>query len=169
MRYRLTIALMLAWVGVGGAGQRFKDEIESLKGLAGVEVFIEIPNPEIGKDGLSNGQLQTDAELRLRKVGIKVLSEEENIKTPGMPILYVKVSSVKNKDGLYAYSLKVELLQSVVLSRDRSLELMAMSTWRADQLATVGVNNMPASVRSEVGDLIDAFVNDYLAANPVKR
>ncbi len=49
---------------------------QSLRGIQGVKVEIVI-NDAVRKTGPRKDQLRTDVELRLRKAGIKVLTENE--------------------------------------------------------------------------------------------
>ena len=167
MLYGVMVALVLAWVGTGWGAT--KGALTSLRGLAGVEVVVESLDPEAEQDGLHNSQLQTDIELRLRKVGIKVESGPKALNIPGMPTLYVNINTIKKESGSYAYRVDVELQQSVILDRNRSLIIMSATTWNTGMLGMVGSNNMPATVREAVGDLVDKFINDFLAENPVKR
>lgn len=68
-------------------------QIESLRGLKGVLVLVEALKPEIEADGLRRDSIQTDVELKLRLAGIKVLTEEECLKEPGCPWLYVYINA----------------------------------------------------------------------------
>lgn len=168
MRYGLTIALMLAWTGMGW-GQAFVGRVGSLKGASQVGVAVVPLSPEAEQDGLSRRQLQTDVELRLRKAGIIVRPEEEN-RHPGVPWLFVEVVNLRLPTGLCAYAIGVSCRQLVILYRDEKIVVEEATTWQKPLLlATVGANNMPASVRGDVGDMVDEFINDWLTANPVKR
>ena len=168
MRYGLMIALVLAWVGTGwGAGSVW--EIKGLKGLGGVRVQIDKLPSVATQDGLYEDQLKTDVELRLRKVGIRVLSEEERLKEPGKPYLSVTTLVAKNETGVYAVSVHAEILQYVLLDRDRLLGVTAGSTWSHGVVINVVANKMPTAVRSYLGDIVDVFINDFLTANPVQR
>src|SRR2546425_3316356 len=76
---------------------------ETLRGLKGVGVVVERVSPDAERDGLTQSQLQTDVELRLRKAGIPALTQEECRATPGHPFLYVNVNT--HRDGFkYAFA-----------------------------------------------------------------
>ena len=64
----------------------------------------------------------------------------------------------------YAFSLQVALKQDVTLTRDSDLKGSA-TTWETHTLGTVGANNLQ-DTRRVLGDLLDRFINDYLAENP---
>lgn len=175
MQRTFTVTLSFCfWLALifSASAQTFLDgQRESLRGLKGVELVMEVINPEAERKGLTRSQLQTDVELRLRKAGIKVLTRQERLKTPGYPFLYVNVSTVKTPEtlggllgGLYGYSISVELREKVILARNRSIETYA-ATWSKGVVGTVGADKL-RSVREGVGDLVDEFINDYLAMNP---
>jgi hypothetical protein len=139
----------------------------TLKGLKGVEVVVEELSPDEIADGLTREQLQTDVELRLRKVGISVVSKEESKNIPNVPTLYMSAHLLKNSTGLYAYCINVELQQLMKLIRDPKV-VAYPATWSTGEvLGTVGSLNMVQAVREGVGDQIDRFINAYLAVNPI--
>ncbi|MDA2927709.1 hypothetical protein MYX78_10860 [Acidobacteria bacterium AH-259-G07] len=141
---------------------------ESLRGLEGVEVLVAIGEP-IVEAGLSKHQLQVDVELRLRKAGIKVLTEEERWNTPGSPFLFasvigVRISRSETRSG-YAYQMKLYLNQQVTLSRD--LEKTDAFTWHtAGVIGITPRDSLTRNIREAIADMVDEFINDYLAINP---
>ena len=113
-------------------------------------------------------QLQTDVELRLRQNGIKVLSEEEKSLTLGMPSLYVRVSvMINDKSQLVVYSISLQLQQNVLLLRDPTKICPGASTWDTGSFGTVGESKI-GTMREDIKDKVDEFINDYLAVNPKK-
>src|SRR5215472_3875500 len=95
-----------------------EEDRESLRGLTGVYVLVEHLTKEAERDGLSENQLQTDVELRLRRAGIKVQTRQESLASPGRPYLYVRVTERKKSDlPLYALCVQVEFVQAVQLER----------------------------------------------------
>ena len=139
---------------------------ESLRGLGGVEVLVEKIDPQAERFGLTQSQVQTDTELRLRKAGIRVLSEENTAKQ-GSPFLYVNINTSEAKEkaisGVFSYSIVLELRQRVILERDTSIRVMG-TTWTITSKGVVGQNKLP-SLREIVADYVDEFINDYLAVN----
>lgn len=167
MRYGLTIALLLVWVGAGRADD---DEYSraTLAGLGRIDVVIQGPPEEIEKDGLTGQQLRTDVELRLRKSGIRVGTTEEHEKdiAGGTP-LSVQANIIKNGAGIYAYFIKIELIQVVFVARDSAIVTVA-PTWGVGTIGTTDKENL-RNIREAVTDQTDRFINAYLTANPVKR
>ena len=137
----------------------------TLCGLEGVNVLIENIAPDAEGDGLHRSTLQVDVELRLRKAGIRVLTEEEMLNLPNMPHLYVNIQVMKRKNGGYIYSIAVSLSEWVKLIRE-PFSHMSATTWKATGcIGIVGVSYLEEDIRRQVGDMVDEFINDYLAAN----
>jgi len=169
-RLLTTVAVLCIWgmVVCGGSAQTEMDR-KSLRGLKGIAVVVEALQPEAERDGLTKSQIQTDSELKLRQAGIRVLPTEESFKVPGSPYLYMNINTTKNDVlygafSTYVFSLQVALKQDVTLTRDSDLKGSA-TTWETHALGTVGANNLQ-DTRRVLGDLLDRFINDYLAENP---
>ena len=86
-----------------------------LRGLKAVYVSVADIIPEVEHLGLTKDQIKTDVQLRLRKAGIRVLTEKEWPATPGMPYVYVMVVVVISGDS-FTYSSTVELKEEVTLT-----------------------------------------------------
>jgi len=142
-------------------------ERETLRGLKGFYVFVEEQRDEIKQAGLTKGILRTDVELKLRKAGIRVLTKDEMFLMQGTPQLLVDVTAFKTERVLdevsgFIYSVNIDFMQRVLLSRNRSIKATAI-TW---QRTFLGITPKLRHIRETVSDLIDDFMNDYLAANP---
>ena len=136
---------------------------QTLHGLRGVQVVIEFPKPEITGDGLTEGQLRNDTELKLQKAGIKVLSERENQMTPGRPAIYLNMNILKYRHfPVYVYKNSVELVQDVYLVRARNIKMGAV-TW---SISTTGLAPKLEDIRTSMEDLMDNFIKAYLSVNP---
>jgi hypothetical protein len=81
------------------------------------------------------------------------------------PYLYVNVQAIKNQAHVYAFSANVELRQRVTLVGNPSMSVLA-ATWSATGIIGMVGSQKVASVRNDVRDLTDRFINAYLAANP---
>jgi hypothetical protein len=144
---------------------------ETLRGITGVMVVVENVSPDIERAGLTPRQLQTDAELRLRKAGIRVLTREERLDTPGGPYLYIRVTGfrVHSMTGAllgYAAFSHVSLHQNVWLTRDPTIMAYAAETWRGGGFLDTFDGSNVRPIRESVTDQVDAFINAYLAVNP---
>jgi hypothetical protein len=128
----------------------------TLKGVTTVMVAIENLAKEY-PPGLTQDQLRTDVELKLRQSGITVAAESSEA-------LYVQVSSFKvtNTSGTYVYYIAVEFQQLVTLKR-RPAVFAFVSTWDTHYF---GIDDSAAGIRNMVADLINRFLNAYLSVNP---
>jgi hypothetical protein len=139
---------------------------QTLHGLRGIHVVIEFPKPEIKGDGLTEGQLRNDAELKLQEAGIKVLSERETQMTPGRPTIYLNMNILKYRYlPVYVYKNSVELVQDVYLVRTFRVRTGAV-TW---SVSANGIAPKLEDVRTSMEDLVDYFINAYLSANSKER
>lgn len=149
-------------------GQELTLEQKPLRGLPGLHVIVEkTSNSSAETRGITKSQLQTDVELRLRKAGIRVLTEREWLLNSRTPALYVNLNIFaldRIAEGYYAYSINLEVKQVVYLKTSPAVETLA-ATWDKGLAGAAGSKGLD-DVRSGLGDLVDYLINDYLAANP---
>lgn len=141
------------------SGQTFTSaDKDTLAGIRIIKVLVEGLDTETEAGGLRKNQIQTDAELRLRRAGIKVEDK------PLLPYLYINLNTLKHKSlPMFSYSIQVDFNQEVILERDKSISAYA-STWHKGSIGTVGELNLQ-QIRGAINDVVDKFINDYLAAN----
>jgi hypothetical protein len=137
-----------------------EEQREILRGLERVHVVIKRLKPEIELDGLYRSTLQSDVELTLRMAGMKVLSEEESLQTPGTPDLGLKVNALKCSSG-YVYNIGLSLEEKVTLIR-RSIPISAATLRIWEQL---GIAPRLSDIRDAVKDLLEEFIKGWQAAN----
>lgn len=161
----LIAALVLVCVPVSIRAQTEADpERETLRGLDGVMVLVEDLRPDVIADGVTVKMIQTAAEKKLKAAGIKVLSENELMSTPGYPYLYINLNSIKPPGGSgYIYSISLELYQAVTLDRDSKNKCLA-STWEVSMVGMVTTSQLKGVV-DRISALVDEFMDDYAAAN----
>jgi hypothetical protein len=155
------VLLLLVLILIPGISNALTIDQKNLVGLKGVCVLVEALRPEVERLGLNRAQIETDVELRLRKAQVRVLTKEESHKTPGNPFLYVHLN-VGVGTNICAFSIYVGLNEEVMLKRGFNAFGII---WYKDMAGTVNKTNI-RTIRALVGDLIDMFINDYLAANP---
>jgi len=139
----------------------------SLKGLSGVTVVIEDIRPDAIQDGLSKEEIQTDVGLRLRMAGIKVGDAKASslLAAGSFGMLMVTVNTLKHSQTeIYAYAVDIDLQQNVTLVRDTQIKIFA-STWSFGNTGMVGASHL-SSVRDDVKDGVDKFINSWLSVNP---
>ncbi len=129
-----------------------------LGGLHGVRVWVDLEGSADARAGLDTAQIQTVVELRLRSVGIPVLTSDG-------PWLQLEVDAYQSDDGSAAtYCLRLTLLQLATLDRSPTAHVLA-PTFTRGAVGIFGRDHM-ASLERWVPDLVDQFANAYLAANP---
>ena len=129
-------------------------------------VLVDHIEQEARKYGLTREVLQAEVELKFRQNGIKVFSEEEQLQTPGMPFLYINVNVIIEEAKKFAAAnIHVAFKQAVLLKRDTTKGCLA-TTWETGGISTCRPEELK-DVREDVKSLIDQFINDYLAANPL--
>ena len=147
------------------------NDTRSLVGIKGINVYIGL-----GKDaksaGLTEEQLKTDVELKLRLAGIKVNSIEDAVQ------LSVQIVARSYDAELsILHSAEIKLKQQVRLCRNIYTAIDSLSgygqtvnatTWNNGTAGTCPTTEFPESVRKNVKDSMDEFINDYLTANPKK-
>ena len=156
------------------------DERASLAGLNRVTVLVDVNNGEkddaqIVKAGLTMIQLRTDTELRLRKSGVQVVDDEQYVdllvkespQVADIGTLFLSVTAVCVPQGCF-YTIRPSLSQRTTLVRDPA-RVFEAATWNGGGrvgFVPEGVLGAASKVRSALGDCVDGFLNEYLAANP---
>jgi hypothetical protein len=130
----------------------------SLKGIKGVKVVVDL-SPGIAEDsGLTTIALRTDIQLKLQQASIAVLAT-------GDLYLYIGIAVVPSSDkATWPYAVMVELHQPVALTRDSSIVAPRAITWNVLRWGDVDKQNL-RSLRTDVQDTVDMFINAYLAVN----
>jgi hypothetical protein len=154
---------MVAVLLFPGVSHALTHNQKALVGLRGVNVIVENISPKAENLGLTAEQIKTDVELRLRKAGVRVLTAKERLAIPGMPYLYVNVSIAFSRDStLVSYAALVALREWVTLANGFETDA---AIWNTGMVGGCGINHI-REIRIDVGDQVDKFINDYLAANP---
>jgi len=142
------------------------EERGTLIGLQGVNVLIEVLKPVAQEYGLTREALKVAIESRLREHGIRWLSPSQS---RFVPTLYVNVNmAVEESFGWVMVCVNVELHQEVVLSRDLKTSCTA-TTWDKSALTYGAVNKLRNVAVGLTKQVVDVFINDYLAANPKEQ
>ena len=140
----------------------------TLQGLKGVRVLIEDLSPEVEREGLVKNQIQKSVEERLRFGGIKVLTQEETVKTPGEPYLYVNINInlSKSEEEVCSYSIDIALIQNVTLVRNPKQTAYAV-TWSTGGVGMIGKKSL-GELKDSVEEIVDIFVKSFFTVNPKK-
>lgn len=145
---------------------------KTLSGLQGVYVGVEELQPNLMKYSAeqksipSKEALKRDIEGRLSKAGIRVLTWDQAVKTPGMPFLYVNVNTHETEKYYYAYDIRIELQQLVSMEANPKVKTMA-DTWSTNMTGIVNIGTMD-KLKEAVEVLVDRFAGAFRAANQKK-
>jgi hypothetical protein len=166
MTRRLATMCLMATglIGVNSAyvqAQDFATRRATLKGIDAVSVIVEDLSDGAKLIGLTRETIQTDVELKLRLAGMRVTTQEESYTLPGMPSLYIRVTLT---DHAEAASIEGQLWQNVKLDRN------GQSAFGATTWSTILVTTHPhaQTIRENVKDVVDEFLNAWLSVNPKK-
>jgi len=139
----------------------------TLTGIQGVYVIVEEMQPNIqkyaAKAGLTKEQLQKDIELRLTEMGIKALSRDEWMKTPGKPVLYVSVNTHEAERYWYAYDVKIDLQQVVKMEANPKVNTLA-ATWSLNMTGMANIGSLKI-IKGDMEVLLGRFQQAYWAVN----
>lgn len=167
-RYRFSAAaaallLMAVWAIKGFA--QLTDKQMSLAQIKTLYTFVQGLNEQTQKAGLNQRQIQAQIEGKLASLNIKVVSEQQGIKEPGSPVLYVNISAVKRQSGnAFVFHIDLGILQKVTLVRQPQMGTMAI-TWNKGRLGFCDASELAGSVKDSIEYLMNKFVEDYKLAN----
>jgi len=138
----------------------------TLQGLKGVRVLMEDLAPEVEREGLVKNQLQRNVEEKLRSAGIRVFSQEETVRTPGEPYLYVNVNVnfAKGEEEVCSYSIDIAIIQNVTLARNPKQTSYAI-TWSTGGVGMIGKKSL-RELKESVDEIVEIFVQAFFSVNP---
>ena len=159
------IAVVAFFVAVTLANAGSVIDWEPLKGLKGIHVLSERTENIAEKVGLTKELLTIDTELRLRKAGIKIFSDAEcNLDKDCAKLILAVTTVEQSEEYAHSFNINIQLYQGVTLTRDVNISLLA-STWSKTATGFASANLLKKSIREQIGDCVDEFINNYLAAN----
>ena len=162
---KAVVALLVTLLLLPGVSHALMLQQLALVGLKGVSVLVDDMNPEAERLGLTKAQIQTDVESRLRKAGIRVLTEKESAEMPGMHYLIVRVNTyIRSGSAFCSFSIRVLVRETVTIETGFST---VGTIWNTEGIGSVETDNI-RKIRDSVDGMVDRFINDYLAANPKK-
>ncbi len=140
---------------------------QTMKGLNALGVLVEEIQPNIKKyahkAGITKEQLQAFVEKRLQSRGIRPLSWDDWLKTPGRPALYVVINTHNSERYWYSYDIRVELQQVVMLETNPAIKTFA-STWSIGMTGTANIGNL-STIKDSLGLLLDRFLEAHRTIN----
>jgi hypothetical protein len=155
MLRRLLPLILLLRTAAAATAQTESREGASLAGWTEIGLVVEALNSEAAALGLSEQQIRSQTELRLRQDGLTI-SETAGGR------LYVHVGLVAGKLG-YSGVVQLQFVQRVTL---RNGSRNWGSTWDRGRVMGGPPGDLRDHVSRLLDDLLDIFINDWLAANP---
>jgi len=126
-----------------------------LVGLDKVKSFINGLPKELEENGVTEDQLQTEAELRLRRAGL--YNEEAT------SYISINVAIEKSNNYSVGYNLKFFLIQAARLERNNLS--VPFKAWERTNSGVSEKNRIQTDIRQRVGKYIDKFIEDLRAAS----
>lgn len=128
-----------------------------LKGVKSLKVYVGVAD-EI-KNDISSSTIKNKIELELRKIGVQI---DDNADVSLGYFL-----EVMKRDGseTLAFSTNLSVMQPVTLPRETGYIKYMATIWNQSSFGTVGKNNV-RQMANYYDDMLTAFLNDYLTANP---
>jgi hypothetical protein len=171
MRRKRALCLLAMGIGILIVSPLFALDSEmnraTLKGLRGVRVLVEDLASEVEREGLVKEQLQKGIEERLRQAGIRILTQEEAVKAPGEPYLYVNINVSFDKGReICSYSIDAALIQNVTLVRSPKQTTYAV-TWSTGGVGLISRKSL-SELKESVEEIADIFGKAFLSVNPKK-
>ena len=147
------------------AGQNSEETPSTLTGIEGVAIFVDSVSTELFDGGIRSDNLAAEVERVLREEGIAVLKEHSD-PVPGSPTLYVEVVAVMQEaPEMVAFSVRMELMQTVLLERAPEEESRLLTTWGTGGTGLYGREWRTALI-DDVVVYAQEFAAAYWAANP---
>lgn len=142
------------------------DQKQGLRGLTGVNVFVESLHPEAERLGLTRQTVKKTVEKRLRRMGIKVLGQP---KPPAMSTFHVVLNTFYLKPkGLLVYGINLMLVEYAYLKREigsvGDLREVRAINWHKGTVGYVSPPS-PTEILKKLEGMVDLFISDYLAVN----
>lgn len=143
--------------------QEFRRRLEDSNG---VSVYVDVIAKDKAEEKSFTEQLQKDIEEKLKESKIKLLTKEQLEYTPGRPRLavYIVIYKEPSLKDVYLYSFRIVHFEDAIL--DRNERYAEGICW--DSGLYVGRERMP-SLKRNIRNHINRYINDYLTANPMHR
>jgi hypothetical protein len=137
----------------------------SLRGIKQIYIFVQPIDSELIELGITEDQILTAVELKLRMAGIHPLSEPEAKKFPDCPTLMV-FSAASLPKGAYdlTYAVSLGLAQDIILTRNEAIKSVGL-TWGCGPITGIIAGGQTEIFRNKIKDLLDNFVYACLSVN----
>lgn len=159
------LLLILSSLQLAQAGPNLRDEeyVSSLRGIRSVALWTVGFDENTQAVGLSESDVRSAVQPTLEQLGIRLLSKEEVLKNPSIPVFTAHVNVLRNNvDSSYSFSLE---FRQVVRPVSNPKLAIHVPTW---SLASQGMANnriVAPHILSYLREGMLAFLQDYQRAN----
>jgi hypothetical protein len=159
----LAVSLLLLRAGLTAkAGLQHSDTKESLRGLNGVYVAVQIVDMQV--PGLATNDVEKLVKSALAGAGIPANTAPE--KSNGNANLSVTVAAIKQSQlNAYLFTVEVAVTQDVQLARQPQAGSMAAETWRRT-VQGITTPERTDVIAQAIQQGVTAFAADFHAVNP---
>ncbi len=143
-------------------------QARSLRDISKVSVGVDVGGDDL-PNGISESRLKTIIELKLRTAGLRVLSLEESVADPDnnpWVVLTLRTIPARVDGQLLGYSFSTDLTVLVFRYQAPGDAPMPVQLWQNAGLNISPTERTASRIESAVAELLDEFLNDWLAANP---
>jgi hypothetical protein len=154
LRRLLPFALLL-FTSPAATAQTEGSESASLEGWTEIGLVVEPIGSDAVALGLSRQQIRSQTERRLRKAGLTIAET-------ALGRVYVHIGLVAGKLG-YSGAVQVGFVQRVTLGNGRR---SWGTTWERGRVLGGPHDSLAGHFGELLDDLLDSFIEDWLAANP---
>ena len=158
----LVLMLVLRFAAEASAQPVTATGRETLRGLPGVEVIVEVPT-ELRPTELTPTTLHSAIEQRLRAGGITVYATQAANPSDAKAYVYVHLNALSLPGQTQAVAIQAHLRQTV-RSTITSATIVNAMTWEQHTVAAVTAAD-GAQLRDLVLEMIDHFVADWRAVH----
>lgn len=160
----LVFSISLLMISYDSFSQGNQAEINTLKGIKGIGVSVEDIDADAVAEGLNKDKLLQLVTQKLKKSGVKVLTDLELRTVSGQPKLVLNINSIKQPGPIYIFTTTLDLTQIVLLERNKGLTAVS-PTWTV--LTTGGSlpEDLASNVQASIEPMVDSFIADYKKAN----
>lgn len=125
---------------------------------------------DLANYNVPGGELLIKVKQRIAKTGINVQPQaaRRGLRTSPIPELIIDIEPLGPTRGQgHMFRIKTSLFVNLPSSRGRRSSFLNIDIWTAGATTeTATLENLPTMVTSQLMKQIDAFISDYLAANP---
>lgn len=164
-RVMATAAILSICAPSAANAQEDKSELLALRGMRAVRLYVPAVDDKAREAGVDDERLRTVVQLRLRQSGLEVRPYDTT--SGDQPILpYLRIGVTVAKSSLGDFASGVEMTLWTILRLPFEDELLYAVPWRRTTVIHSGPGRMPSGIYEQLTEIVEDFLNTWLAANP---